>query len=67
MNGRYSREALRARLGDDAFEHATALGRTAPPPSPQLVERVRRIFAAAELGGAREREAETAHTLHRAA
>lgn len=67
MNGRYSREALRARLGDDAFEHATALGRTAPPPSPQLVERVRRIFAAAELSAARQRETETADALPRAA
>ena len=66
MNGRYSREALRARLGDDAFEHATALGRTAPPPSPQLVERVRRIFAAAELSS-RPIEQESARQMPRAA
>lgn len=58
----YCRPCLRARLGDEAFEHATALGRNAPPPSPQLVEKVRRIFAAAELS-ARAQEAATGRRL----
>lgn len=51
MSGEFSRDALRARLGDEVFEQAEALGRSAPEPSPQLVEQVRRIFAAAEDDG----------------
>lgn len=42
------RECLRDVLGDKTFERAEASARSAPPPSPLLVERVRRIFASAE-------------------
>lgn len=45
MSGDYSREALRARLGDAAFEDAAQQAAQAPEASPELVERLRRIFA----------------------
>lgn len=64
--GEFSREALRELLGDEAFEQAQAAGRNAPDPSPELVERVRRIFAAAELSS-RPIEQESARHLPRAA
>lgn len=51
MSGEFFREALRAFLGDDVFEQAEAIAHNAPPASPQVVERVRRIFAAAQLSG----------------
>lgn len=65
--GEFSREALRAYLGDEVFEAAEAIAHNAPPASPQAVERVRRIFAAAELGDMRQRETPTADALPRAA
>lgn len=67
MSGEFSREALRAYLGDEVFEAAEAIADNAPPASPQAVERVRRIFAAAELAATRERGAVTAAALPRAA
>lgn len=43
--GEFSREALRARLGDAAFEQSVRLAAEAPPPSPEVVERISMIFA----------------------
>lgn len=45
MSGEFSREALRARLGDAAFEAAERAALEAPTPSPEVVERIRLIFA----------------------
>jgi hypothetical protein len=42
---RFSREALRARLGDAAFEDAERQAANAPEPTPELVELVRLVFA----------------------
>lgn len=42
--GYYSREALRRRLGDEAFEDAERQAREAPEPSLEMVELVRRVF-----------------------
>lgn len=64
--GEFSREALRAFLGDEACDHAEAIALAAPPPSPELVEKLRRIFAAAELSG-RPVEQESVRSLPRAA
>lgn len=47
MSGAYSREALAARLGDKAIALAEASALAAPPPGPEVVERLRRILAPA--------------------
>jgi hypothetical protein len=41
----FSREALRARIGNKAFEKAERLAAEAPPPSPRVIEAIRLIFA----------------------
>lgn len=64
--GEFSREALRAYLGDEVFEAAEAIAHNAPRATPQAVERVRRIFAAAELSS-RPVERESAGSMPRAA
>lgn len=43
--GRFSREALRARLGDEVFEQTVRAAADAPQPSTEQVERVRQIFS----------------------
>jgi hypothetical protein len=45
MSGEFSREALEGRLGPVLFAYAEEQGRSAPDPTPELVERLRRIFA----------------------
>lgn len=44
MSGEFSREALRARLGDEVFDQTVRLAAEAPAPSEQQLERVRQIF-----------------------
>lgn len=41
----FSREALRARLGDEVLELAERLADEAPDPTPEQVEAIRLIFA----------------------
>lgn len=43
--GYWSREARRARLGDEAYELGLAEAEAAPAPTPQQVALVARIFA----------------------
>ncbi|HEV2342993.1 MAG TPA: hypothetical protein VGS97_02765 [Actinocrinis sp.] len=43
--GRFSREALRARLGDAAFEYSVRVAAEAPPPSARQIEAIYLIFA----------------------
>lgn len=47
MSGEFSREALRKRVGAHVFEYATRAAAQAPAPSPELVERLRLVFAPA--------------------
>lgn len=58
-----SREALAAILGPEALARAEAIGRSAPSPSPELVEQVRHIFMRAERTRTRAAERTPASAL----
>lgn len=45
MNGRYSREALTAAIGEELMADADRRAADAPAPSPVVLAEVRRIFA----------------------
>lgn len=58
MSGQFSREALRARMGERAFALAEQAAHDAPAPSPEAIERARRLFAPVWAQMARERAAD---------
>jgi hypothetical protein len=47
MSGKFSREAFAARLNADVMADIDRIVADAPPPSPELVAHLRRIFAPA--------------------
>lgn len=67
MSGGYwSREARRARLGDEAYELGLAEAAAAPPPTPAQVALVGRIFAPHLKKLAAERPAPASRTARAA-
>lgn len=68
MSGRYSREAIEARIGPDLAAYCLEVAAAAPPPTSAQVDRIGRLFAtAAERIEARQRAGERSPALERAA
>lgn len=68
MSGRYSREAIEARIGPELAAYCLKVAAEAPEPTPAQVDRIGRLFAIAEQRiEARQRAGEQGPALDQAA
>jgi len=68
VSGRYSREAIEARIGPELAAYCLKVAAEAPEPTPAQIDRIGRLFAtAAERIEARQRAGEQGPALDQAA